>query len=145
VLDNPPARTGPGSAEHPQVEPYDGSSPTGWSPENPLTARVFVNRVWQFHFGEGIVRSVDDFGKQGEKPTHPELLDYLAVEFQERGWDLKWLNKQIMMSQVYRQDSADSATQLAADPSARLFWRKPPLRIEAEAVRFDAQGERPAE
>ena len=105
------------------------------SPENPLTARVFVNRVWQFHFGEGIVRSVDDFGKQGEKPTHPELLDYLAVQFQEHNWDLKWLTKQIMMSQVYRQDSAEQPAQLAADPSARLLWRKPPLRIEAEAVR----------
>ncbi|MBK5291081.1 MAG: PSD1 domain-containing protein [Acidobacteriia bacterium] len=105
------------------------------SPENPLTARVFVNRVWQFHFGEGIVRSVDDFGKQGEIPTHPELLDYLAVEFQERNWDLKWLTRQIMMSQVYRQDSSERPAQLAADPSARLLWRKPPLRIEAEAVR----------
>ncbi len=105
------------------------------SPKNPLTARVFVNRVWQFHFGEGIVRSVDDFGKQGDKPTHPELLDYLAVQFQEHKWDLKWLTKQIMMSQVYRQDSADSLEQLKADPSARLLWRKPPLRIEAESVR----------
>ncbi|MFN7919408.1 MAG: PSD1 and planctomycete cytochrome C domain-containing protein [Bryobacteraceae bacterium] len=105
------------------------------SRDNPLTARVFVNRVWQFHFGEGLVRSVDDFGKQGEKPTHPELLDYLAVQFQEHKWDLKWLTKQIMMSQVYLQDSADQEEQLAADPSARLLWRKPPLRIEAEAVR----------
>lgn len=105
------------------------------SRDNPLVARVFVNRVWQFHFGEGIVRSVDDFGRQGEKPTHPELLDYLAVEFQERGWDLKWLTKSIMMSQVYRQDSMEQSEQLAADPSARLLWRKPPLRIEAEAVR----------
>ena len=105
------------------------------SPENPLTARVFVNRVWQFHFGEGIVRSIDDFGKQGERPTHPELLDYLAVEFQEHDWDLKWLTKQIMMSQVYRQSSAESAEKLAADPSARLLWRKPPLRLPAEAIR----------
>ncbi|MEZ5351522.1 MAG: PSD1 and planctomycete cytochrome C domain-containing protein [Bryobacteraceae bacterium] len=105
------------------------------SPGHPLTARVFVNRVWQFHFGEGIVRSVDDFGKQGDKPTHPELLDYLAVQFQKHGWDLKWLTKQIMMSQVYRQGSTELPAQLAADPSARLLWRKPPLRIEAEAVR----------
>ncbi|MEZ5400959.1 MAG: PSD1 and planctomycete cytochrome C domain-containing protein [Bryobacteraceae bacterium] len=105
------------------------------SPEHPLTARVFVNRVWQFHFGEGLVRSVDDFGRQGEKPTHPELLDYLALEFQNHHWDLKWLTKQIMMSQVYLQDSAEKVDQLAADPSARLLWRKPPLRIEAEAVR----------
>ena len=103
--------------------------------ENPLTARVFVNRVWQFHFGEGIVRSVDDFGKQGEKPTHPELLDYLAVTFQEDGWNLKRLHKQVMMSAAYRQASTEVPEYLAADPSARLLWRKPPLRLEAEAIR----------
>ena len=77
------------------------------SPENPLVPRVFVNRVWQWHFGEGIVRSVDDFGTQGAKPTHPELLDYLTVSFEEHNWDLKWLTKEIMMSQVYRQGSAE--------------------------------------
>lgn len=139
VLDDPakPFKF-PNPAEHPDWN-HTGRRLTlaNWmvSPENPLTARVFVNRVWQFHFGEGIVRSVDDFGKQGEKPTHPELLDYLAVQFQEHNWDLKWLTKQIMMSQVYRQSSAEQPEQLAADPSARLLWRKPPLRIEAEAVR----------
>lgn len=105
------------------------------SKDHPLTSRVFVNRVWQFHFGEGIVRSVDDFGKQGEKPTHPELLDYLAVQFQEDGWDLKKLHKQIMLSAVYRQGSTEVAEYLAADPSAKLLWRKPPLRLEAEAIR----------
>jgi hypothetical protein len=105
------------------------------SKENPLTARVFVNRVWQFHFGEGIVRSVDDFGVQGEKPTHPELLDYLAVSFEEHGWDLKWLTKQIVMSQVYRQDSAERADCLKLDPANHLLWRKAPLRLEAETIR----------
>lgn len=105
------------------------------SRENPLVARVFVNRVWQFHFGEGLVRSVDDFGKQGDRPTHPELLDYLAVTFQEKNWDLKWLTKQIMLSQVYRQSSAEVPAYLAVDPSAKLLWRKPPLRLEAEAIR----------
>lgn len=105
------------------------------SKENPLTARVFVNRVWQFHFGEGLVRSVDDFGRQGDQPTHPELLDYLAVTFQEKGWDLKWLTKQIMLSQVYRQGSAEVPEYLAADPSAKLLWRKPPIRLEAETIR----------
>jgi hypothetical protein len=104
-------------------------------PDNPLTARVFVNRVWQFHFGEGIVSSVDDFGAQGAKPTHPELLDWLAVSFVEHGWDIKWLNKQIMMSQVYQQRSEESAAQMAADPAAKLLWRKPPLRLEAEVIR----------
>jgi len=105
------------------------------SRENPLVSRVFVNRVWQFHFGEGIVRSVDDFGKQGEKPSHPELLDYLAVSFQNNGWDLKRLHKEIMMSDVYRQDSSEVPRYLAADPSAKYLWRKPPLRLEAETIR----------
>jgi hypothetical protein len=105
------------------------------SPENPLVPRVFVNRVWQWHFGEGIVRSVDDFGTQGAKPTHPELLDYLTVGFQEHNWDLKWLTKQIMMSQVYRQASAEVPEYLAADPSDKLLWRKAPLRLEAETIR----------
>jgi Protein of unknown function (DUF1553)/Protein of unknown function (DUF1549)/Planctomycete cytochrome C len=104
-------------------------------PDNPLTARVFVNRLWQFHFGEGIVRSVDDFGVQGGKPTHPELLDYLATSFVEHGWDIKWLTKQIMMSHVYRQDSAESAAQMTADPADKLLWRKAPLRLEAETIR----------
>ncbi len=105
------------------------------SPEHPLTARVFVNRVWQFHFGEGIVRSVDDFGTQGSKPTHPELLDYLAVSFQEHGWDLKWLTKEIMLSRTYRQSSAEIAERMSADPANKLLWRKAPLRLEAETIR----------
>ena len=105
------------------------------SPENPLVARVFVNRVWQWHFGEGIVRSVDDFGRQGSKPTHPELLDYLAVSFQEHNWDLKWLTKEIMMSHAYRQSSAEVPEYLAADPSDTLLWRKAPIRLEAETIR----------
>lgn len=102
---------------------------------NPLTSRVFVNRVWQFHFGEGIVRSVDDFGTQGALPTHPELLDWLAVSFEEHSWDIKWLTKQIMMSSVYRQSSAEDPVKMAADPSNKLFWRKAPLRLEAETIR----------
>jgi mono/diheme cytochrome c family protein len=104
-------------------------------PDNPLTARVFVNRVWQFHFGEGIVASVDDFGAQGAKPIHPELLDWLAVSFVEHNWDIKWLNKQIMLSQAYRQASGELPAQMAADPSDKLLWRKAPLRLEAESVR----------
>jgi hypothetical protein len=103
--------------------------------DNPLTARVFVNRVWQFHFGEGIVRSVDDFGAQGSKPTHPELLDWLAVSFMEHGWDIKWLTKQIMMSSVYRQSSTEDSAKMAADPSDKMLWRKAPLRLEAETIR----------
>jgi hypothetical protein len=103
--------------------------------DNPLTARVFVNRVWQFHFGEGIVRSVDDFGTQGSRPTHPELLDYLAVSFVEHNWDIKWLTKQIMMSAVYRQSSIEDPVKMAADPGDKLLWRKAPLRLEAETIR----------
>jgi hypothetical protein len=105
------------------------------SPDNPLVPRVFVNRVWQWHFGEGIVRSVDDFGTQGAKPTHPELLDYLTTSFEEHNWDLKWLTKQIMMSQVYRQSSAEVPEYLTADPSNKMLWRKAPVRLEAETIR----------
>ncbi len=104
-------------------------------PDHPLTARVFVNRVWQFHFGEGIVRSVDDFGTQGARPTHPELLDYLATSFVQHNWDVKWLTKQIMMSSVYRQGSNEDPVKMAADPSGKILWRKPPVRLEAEAIR----------
>src|SRR5436190_9801731 len=104
-------------------------------PDNPLTARVIVNRVWQYHFGAGIVTTPDDFGSQGARPTHPELLDWLAVSFVEHGWDIKWLTKQIMMSSVYRQASNEQLEQMAADPSNKLLWRKAPLRLEAENIR----------
>jgi cytochrome c553 len=139
VLDNPQH-----PLEFPDPQKHPGWNSTNrrlilakWmiSPENPLVSRVFVNRVWQWHFGEGIVRSVDDFGSQGTRPTHPELLDYLATTFQEHNWDLKWLTKQIMMSQVYRQGSAELPEYVAADPSDKLLWRKAPLRLEAETIR----------
>jgi hypothetical protein len=96
---------------------------------------VFVNRVWQFHFGEGLVRTPDDFGTQGARPTHPELLDWLAVSFVEHGWDIKWLTKEIMMSSVYRQGSCDDPAKMKADPSDKLLWRKAPVRLEAETIR----------
>ena len=139
VLDNPqhPLEF-PDPAKHPE---WNGTNRrlilAKWmvAPENPLVSRVFVNRVWQWHFGEGIVRSVDDFGTQGAKPTNQELLDYLAVSFQEHNWDLKWLTKQIMMSHVYRQGSAEVPEYIAADPSNKLLWRKAPLRLEAETIR----------
>ena len=104
-------------------------------PDHPLTTRVIVNRVWQYHFGEGIVRTPDDFGSQGAPPTHPELLDWLAVSFVQHGWSLKWLHREIMLSAVYRQSSAEEAAKLAADPSDKLLWRMPPIRLDAEEIR----------
>jgi len=139
VLDDPnnPLQF-PDPAKHPEWH-HTGRRLTlaNWmvSPENPLVSRVFVNRVWQFLFGEGLVRSVDDFGTQGDQPTHPELLDYLAVSFQEHNWDVKWLIREMMLSQVYRQSSAELKANLEKDPSAKLLWRKPPLRLEAESIR----------
>jgi hypothetical protein len=104
-------------------------------PDHPLTTRVIVNRVWQYHFGEGIVRTPDDFGSQGAPPTHPELLDWLATSFVENGWSPKWLHRQIMLSAAYRQSSAEDPAKLAGDPSNKLLWRKAPLRLDAEQVR----------
>ena len=83
------------------------------SPDNPLLARVMVNRIWQGHFGEGIVRTPNDFGRQGEAPTHPELLDWLAVEFAERGWSIKQMHRLIMLSNTYRASSVADAESLA--------------------------------
>jgi hypothetical protein len=105
------------------------------SPENPLAARVFVNRLWKLAFGRGIVRTLDDFGSQGELPTHPELLDWLAVEFQESGWNVKHVFKLMLMSQAYRQSSAPSADALAKDPTNDLFSRQSRFRLDAEFVR----------
>ena len=105
------------------------------SRNNPLTARVTVNRVWQMLWGAGIVSTVEDFGSQGEWPTHPELLDWLAVEFMDSGWNLKALVKSIVMSAAYRQSSRLRPDLLEADPDNRLFARGPRLRLPAEAVR----------
>jgi hypothetical protein len=108
------------------------------APENPLTARVFVNRLWKLAFGRGIVRSLEDFGSQGELPTHPELLDWLAVEFQESGWDVKHVLKLMLMSQAYRQSSVPTADSLAKDPTNDLFSRQNRFRLDAELVRDNA-------
>jgi mono/diheme cytochrome c family protein/uncharacterized membrane protein YkoI len=105
------------------------------SPQNGLTARVMVNRVWQHHFGRGIVRSPNNFGLLGERPTHPELLDYLAFKFVDFGWRLKPLHKFIVMSSTYRQASEGSPEALAADPGNDLFWRYDLRRLSAEEVR----------
>jgi hypothetical protein len=108
------------------------------SPDNPLTARVTVNRQWAAFFGRGIVATLQDFGYQGQRPTHPELLDWLAVDFMRRGWSLKDLHKTIVMSATYRQDSRVSAALLARDPDNRLLARGPRVRLEAEAIRDGA-------
>jgi hypothetical protein len=108
------------------------------SADNPLTARVFVNRLWKLTFGRGIVRTLDDFGSQGQVPTHPELLDWLAVEFQESGWNVKHVLKLMLMSQAYRQSSVPSQDALAKDPNNDLFSRQSRYRIEAEFVRDNA-------
>jgi hypothetical protein len=100
-------------------------------PDHPLTARVAANRVWRWHFGAGLVRSVDNFGLLGEKPTHPELLDWLAARFVEDGWSVKALHRRIMLSAVYQQSSAPRPT----DPDDRLIGRFPPRRLEAEELR----------
>src|SRR5260221_5471956 len=104
-------------------------------PDNPLTARVIVNRVWQYHFGTGIVATPDDFGSQGARPTHPELLDWLAVSFVEHGWSLKWLHREIMLSGVYRQSSAVDKAKYDLDQPNRLLGRWGTRRLEAEAIR----------
>jgi hypothetical protein len=105
------------------------------SSENPLTARVFVNRVWQHHFGRGIVASANDFGKFGEAPTHPELLDWLASEFMAGGWKIKRLHKLIMLSSAYQMSSRPQEHALKVDPENRLFWRNNMRRLTAEEIR----------
>jgi len=108
-------------------------------PSNPLVSRVIVNRLWQHHFGEGLVRSPDDFGLQGQKPTHPELLDWLATEFIRNGWSLKSTHRTILLSTAYRQASQASpemaAKAVTADPQNKLLHRQNVQRLEAEAIR----------
>ena len=113
-------------------------------PDHPLTARVLVNRVWHHHFGRGIVETLGNFGRSGSPPTHPELLDWLAVDFVEHGWSIKHLHRQMMLSSAYRQSSRRPtfATQQAAaadreslDPDNRSLWRMNLRRLESEIVR----------
>ena len=116
------------------------------SKDNPLTARVAVNRIWEHYFGRGMVETSEDFGTQGERPTHPELLDWLAVEFMDRGWSLKAMHRLIVTSTAYRQTSAISPEVLRADPYNRLISRGPRFRLEAESdPRRQPGGERPAQ
>jgi hypothetical protein len=105
------------------------------SADNPLTARVFVNRVWSQYFASGIVSSVADFGRAGQKPTHPELLDYLATDFVKQGWSVKKLHRQILLSSVYRQSSGQRDDVLKVDPDNKLLAVYPRKRLEAEEIR----------
>ena len=128
----------------PTITPPEGLNSTGrrtvlahWlaSPDNPLAARVMVNRVWQYHFGRGIVATPSDFGVKGEPPTQPELLDWLAVRFVKDGWSLKKLHRLIMTSATYRQSTAPNTAYAKIDPDDALLWRFPRKRLEAEVIR----------
>jgi hypothetical protein len=105
------------------------------SPQNPLTGRVIVNRLWQHHFGRGIVATASDFGVRGARPTHPELLDYLATELVAGGWHLKRIHRLMLTSEAYRQSTQASPEALAKDPDNYLLSRMNRLRLEGEAVR----------
>jgi mono/diheme cytochrome c family protein len=105
------------------------------SADNPLTARVFVNRVWMYHFGEGLVRTPSNFGLRGDPPTHPELLDYLAATFVEEGWSIKKLHRQILLSNAYQQAGDDRPDGLRIDPENRLLWKLNRRRLDFEALR----------
>jgi hypothetical protein len=106
------------------------------SSTNPLTARVIVNRIWHHHFGRGIVPTLDNFGKMGDPPTHPELLDYLAVEFMHRGWSIKQMHRLITTSDAYQMASAyEDAADREKDPQNQYLWRFRAQRLDAETVR----------
>ncbi len=105
------------------------------NPRNPLTARVMVNRIWQYHFGQGLVSTPSDFGVNGARPSHPEMLDWLASEFMEHGWSIKHIQRLILNSATFRQSSASRTDGLQADAATRLLWRFPPRRLDAESIR----------
>ncbi len=144
AYDHPAHKVGPGVPA--LLPPLPAGAPNNrlgfarWmvDPSNPLTARVAVNRIWQMYFGTGLVKTVEDFGVQGEWPSHPELLDWLAVEFMESGWDLKKLHRLIATSATYRQSSKATPELLRKDPENRLLARGPRFRLPAEMIRDGA-------
>ncbi|QDT08199.1 DUF1553 domain-containing protein [Planctomycetes bacterium K23_9] len=142
AYDAPSEPVGPGTPA--ALTPFPEDAPSNrlglaqWltSPDHPLTSRVAVNRLWQLCFGTGLVRTPEDFGSQGQPPTHPELLDYLAIDFREDGWDIKHAVKQIMMSATYRQSSETSDLNLSKkDPTNQWLARFPTYRLSAEMLR----------
>ncbi len=106
-----------------------------WITENPLTPRVMVNRIWQHHFGKGIVATPNNFGRRGEEPTHPELLDYLATVFVEKGWSIKAMHRLIVLSKTYRLASDENAENAARDGANKWYWHFERRRLDAEAIR----------
>ena len=129
----------PELGDHKSAESERRAALARWitDPDNPLTARVIVNRLWHWHFGRGIVETPSDFGLGGGRPSHPELLDWLATELQREAWSLKAIHRRILLSETYQQDSryADDAKGVRIDADNRLLWRQNPRRIEAEAIR----------
>ncbi len=125
------------NAESIATEPHRRLALARWivDPANPLTARVIVNRLWQFHFGEGLVSTPSDFGANGQPPSHPELLDWLASELIEHQWSLKHIQRLILTSRTFRQTSDARPDGLAQDVASRLLWRFPPQRLDAEPIR----------
>jgi hypothetical protein len=105
------------------------------SPDNPLTARVLVNRVWAHHFGKGLVLTTSDFGLRAQSPSHPDLLDWLSLRFVKEGWSIKKLHRQIMLSATYQQASNDRAECFGADPGNRLLWKMNRQRVSFEGLR----------
>jgi len=144
-FDNPGEKVTPGVPAFllplsPKNAPLNRLTLAKWlvDPANPLTPRVAVNRYWQGYFGKGIVKTSEDFGMQGDPPTHPELLDWLATEFVRRGWDVKAMQQLIVTSATYRQSSRVTPELLARDPENRLLARGPRVRLPAEEVRDNA-------
>ena len=144
VYDVHGAEVSPGTLE--LIFPFDPQLPrnrlglTKWlfDPAHPLTARVMVNRIWQMHFGRGLVETAEDFGNQGQLPSHPELLDWLALEFVKSGWDIKAMHRLMVSSETYQQTSAITEALLEKDPENKLLARGPRFRLPAEMIRDNA-------